>query len=208
MLHGARDRGDREQARELWLRIVVAELERVRGIVRAYEHHALPGGRVPRDEVDDVAQDVFLRLHDRVDSLKGRSIGELRKFMSTATKYACLDYVDAHIRADKHRGGSLDAGADGVHGGRASDRALAELAAQLAADDDAAQIARAVVHPTLALVDDNKRAVLILTLDGCDVPEIQERLGLSRDNVYQLRKRGLKQLGEAIRELAEEDEEQ
>lgn len=205
MLHRARNNGDRDEARRLWLLIVVAELERVRGLVRAYRHDALPGGRIPAADVDDVAHNVFVRLHNKIDTLKGRSIGELRKFMSAATEFTCLDYVRVHVREDRRRGESLNDDQQPA-ASRASDRALGLLAERLAADDEEAMIAREVIHPALALVDPNKRSVLVLDQEGFTVEEIMERLGISRDNVYQLRRRGLKQLSNAIRELAEENE--
>src|SRR5690349_8769426 len=97
MLHRARESGDRDEAVRLWRRIVEAELERVRGLVRGFQHAALPGGRVPAADVDDVVADVFVRLHDKSDVLQGRSVGELRVFMRTATKYTCLDYVRSFV---------------------------------------------------------------------------------------------------------------
>ncbi|MBJ7471608.1 MAG: sigma-70 family RNA polymerase sigma factor [Solirubrobacteraceae bacterium] len=205
MLHGARDRGDRAEAARLWLLILVAELERVRGLVGAFRHESLPGGRIPAADVDDVVHEVFLRLHDKAGSLKGRSPGELRSFMRTATGFACRDYVGRHVRDDQHRHGSLDAAsADGAP--TSTDRELAALVERLAADDDEALIAREIVHPALALVDPDKRMVLVMDQSGYSTPEIVERLGISRDTVYQRRRRGNQQLHAAIRELAGEDE--
>jgi RNA polymerase sigma factor (sigma-70 family) len=213
MLHGARRRGDRDEALRAWRRIVEAELERVRGIVRGFGHDVLRGNRIPAADVDDVTADVFGRLHDRSDALQGRSVGELRVFMRTAAKYACLDDVRAHVTDDQRRGGSLDADAEAEAeagaraGGRdATDRALTQLAEQLASDDEDAEIARAIIHPALALVDDDKRGVLVMTESGYSVEEMMERFGISRDNVYQRRRRGLQQLRAAIRELAGDDE--
>jgi DNA-binding NarL/FixJ family response regulator len=42
------------------------------------------------------------------------------------------------------------------------------------------------------------RQVLELTLDGLDVPQIASKLNTSKDNVYQLRSRGLKKLKEVL----------
>lgn len=204
MLHGARDRGDRAEAERAWKLIVTAELERVRGIASAFRHQALPGGWIPQADVDDVTHDVFLRLHDKVDSLQGRSVGELRAFMRKATEYTCRDYVARHVKGDQRRAGSLDAGATDL-GRAATDHALGQLAEQLARDDEEAQFARAVVHPALALVDPDKRSVLIMVEAGFETEEIVERLGISRDTVYQRKRRGLLQLADAIRELAGED---
>ncbi|MDO9355038.1 MAG: sigma-70 family RNA polymerase sigma factor [Solirubrobacteraceae bacterium] len=205
MLHGARDRGDRGEALRAWRLIVEAELERVRGIVRGFRSSALPGGRVPAADVDDVAADVFMRLHDKSHKLGGRSVGELRAFMRTATQYTCRDYVRAYVTEHQRRGGSFDA-EPGSSARAASELALTRLTEQLASDDDDAEIARAIIHPALALVDDDKRGVLVMTESGYTVEEMMERFGISRDNVYQRRRRGLNQLRDAIRELSGEDD--
>ncbi|MEN0013961.1 MAG: sigma-70 family RNA polymerase sigma factor [Solirubrobacteraceae bacterium] len=204
MLHDARARGDREAAKRAWVWIISAESQRVRGIARGFRHHALPGGRIPDHDIDDIAAEVFMRLHGKVDQLQGRSVGELRAFLRTATDYACKDYVRAHVVDDRRRAGSIDdTSPDGQS--TATERALSEIAARMAADDEEAEIARAVVHPALGLVDEDKRAVLMMDQAGASVEEIMERFGISRDNVYQRRRRGLKQLRDAILELAEED---
>lgn len=206
MLHRARERGDRPEAERAWRLIVEAELERVRGLVLGYRNSVLPGGRIPAADVDDVAANVFIRLHDKSGALKGHAAGQLRAFMRTATDFTCRDYVRVFVADDKHRGGSLDAEAGAGVGNRAaSDRALARLAEHLAADDDEAEIARAIIHPALALVDEDKRAVLVMSEAGYTVKEMMERFGISQANVHQRRRRGLTQLRDAISELAGED---
>lgn len=205
MLHHARDRGDRPGAERLWREILLAELPRVRGIVASYRDPVLPDSRIPRDDLDDVVQEVFLRLHDKIGNLKGKSVGELRNFMRSATGFACLDYKDRHVRDDKRRFGSIDElRADG--GPTSTDHELARLAERLAADDEEALIAREILHPALALIDPDKRMVLVMDSRGCPIGEIMETVGISRDAVYQRRKRGLDQLRDAIRELAGEDD--
>ena len=84
LLRDARARGDRAAPSAAWARIVVAEIERVRGILRAFQHDALPGGRIPREQIDDVARDVFVQVHERSGTFSGHSVGELRAFMRTA----------------------------------------------------------------------------------------------------------------------------
>ncbi len=89
--------------------------------------------------------------------------------------------------------------------GRAPAQVLDELAARAAAADEEAVEAQAMVHAALVEVDPDKRAVLVMDQAGYSNAEIEEQLGLSRDAVYQRRRRGLLQLRDAIRELAEED---
>jgi len=205
MLHGARHRGDRDQALEIWQRIVLSELERVRGIVRAYRHEQLPQQRVRDADVDDVVSTVYLRLHGRVDTLRGEHVGELRNFMRTAAGYACLDYLHGVVREEQRRAGSLDA--TGEERGAVAGNSLERFALEAFEAGDAADRASEVIHAGLAMVDDDKRAVLVMQAAGCSMLEIQQRLHLSRDAVYQRRRRGLLQLGDAVRGLTEEDRE-
>lgn len=198
MLHDARDRGDAAGALRAWRMLLTAEYSRVQALVRGFRHPSLPGQRIPSADCDDVAQNVFIRLNGKAGTLQGRSVGELRKFMSKATSYACLDYVDHHVRDDRRRGAAIDA--EGDAGTRGVETAMRRLADQLAADADTSLEARAEVHEALAEVDDNKRAIIVLDLQGIETPEIAERLGLTAANVYQRRRRGLKQLKEALRE--------
>lgn len=203
MLHDARRRGDRDEARRAWLTLVQAEVERVRAIVRAFRADGLPGSRIPESEIDDVVQEVFLRLHGKVDALRGESVGELRAFMRTAAGFACQDYLRRHITDDRRRAGSLDASV-GEPSALGSD-ALDQVVARLAAADRAGE-ARALVHEALADVSPTYRAVLVMDQAGVPTDEIAQRLDLSRAAVYQRRRRGLLELREAIRERAEDDE--
>lgn len=203
MLHNARSRGDGDAAAHAWRQIVLAEIERVRGLVGQYRHDALPNGRIAEAEIDGVVTDVFIRLHQRVEAFKGGSVGELRNFMRTAADFACRDYVRRTVTDERRQAGSFDADREGL--GALSAQVLDELATRAAAADEEADEAQAMVHAALVEVDPDKRAVLVMDQAGYTVAEIQERLGLTRDAVYQRRRRGLLQLRDAIRELAEED---
>lgn len=203
MLHDARRRGDRDEARRAWLMLVQAEVERVRAIARAFRADGLPGGRIPATDVDDVVQEVFVRLHGKVDGLRGESVGELRAFMRTAATYACQDYLRRHVTDDRRRAGSLDAEPD--EPSALAGPALDQLIERLAAADQAGE-ARALVHEALADVSPTSRAVLVMDQAGVPTEEIAQRLEISRDAVYQRRRRGLKELREAIQERAEDDE--
>ncbi len=182
--------------------LVQAEVERVRAIARAFRADGLPGGRIPATDVDDVVQEVFVRLHGKVDDLRGESVGELRAFMRTAATYACQDYLRRHVTDDRRRAGSLDAEPD--EPSALAGPALDQLIERLAAADQAGE-ARALVHEALADVSPTS----CRARDGSGRranEEIAQRLEISRDAVYQRRRRGLKELREAIQERAEDDE--
>lgn len=198
MLHRAREDGDAERALRIWRLIVSAELPRVRAIVGAFRDPSLPGGRVPLSDRDDLTQDVFVRLHNKSGQLTGSSVGELRSFMATVTKYACLDYVRRHVRDDMRRADAFDADDDQTS--PAFRAAVERLTNDLASDRNRSCEARALVHEALIEVDDNKRRIIVMDLQGYSTDEIAADLGLSAENVYQRRRRGLKQLREALLE--------
>lgn len=202
-LHRARARGDADAARRAWHELVAAELPRVRGIARGFRHHALPGGRIPAADIDDLASDVFLRLHRHVGALRGETTGELRAFLRRATTFVCQDHVARHVRDDRRRAASLDDDAPATAAAR--DLALARLAEQFAGAREEQRDDRALVHAALSEVDPEKRAVLVMDQAGLPIDEIMQRLGIGRDAVYQRRRRGLLQLGRAARELLDEE---
>ena len=61
-------------------------------------------------------------------------------------------------------------------------------------DAESAAEARDFVSWALPQIDENRRRVLELTLYGAEIPEIMEELGITRENAYQRRSRGLKDL--------------
>lgn len=194
----ARGSQDGDAMTAAWEQFVLAELPRIRGLVATFRNAALPGGRIPTNDHDVVVTNVFLRLRDQLQ-LEGESIGEARACVRHAVSWACLDYVRQHVREDRRRGGSIDAHGERDAASRGPTRTVEPAtAAELVPD----QALGADVTAALASVDGNKREVVVLSLAGYDADEIATRLGLTRANVYQLRRRGYAQLGAALKGLS------
>lgn len=186
----ARERGDQQAAAAAWRAIADAELERVRGLVGGFRDPRLPGGRFEAAQIDGVVLESFARVHARIGRLRGHGVGELRALVRTATAHVCLE------RAQRAAGDDPDPDASA---------AILDALAARYATPELAEFAGAMVHPALAEVDDDVRAVLVMTQAGYARAVIAERLGLDPGDVDAQRRRGLLQLHEAAREMAEEE---
>lgn len=182
-----------EQARRAWRRLVATEHERVRTLVGLFRFPGHPDVRVPGDHIDDVSQEVFARLLVMLDGFHGASIPQLSAAVNTATRFTCMDWCRRQLRHDLRTGGSVDD--DQV------DTAVADqLQRQATADQNARVNAREqlaiIAHALDQLPSDAHREVIRLTALGYESHEIAQRLGLSRENVNQLRSRARQRMRE------------
>lgn len=184
--------------RSAWAELVTKDYDRVRGIVKAFRHSHAPGVRVLPDNVDDVAQDSYIRLLKMAFTFRGTTTPEFRAAMRRCVDYQCRDHCREEMEEDKKRGGSLQEEIKSEEGdGRpkferqmASDEKL-----RLEDEEEAERLneeSRRVDEAIAQIDNDRKRRVLEMTRDGCSTQEIMDELGESRDNVYQLRLRAIK----------------
>jgi DNA-directed RNA polymerase specialized sigma24 family protein len=191
----ARDAGDVAGARRWWEELVTLEYDRVAGMVAAWR-----GGRELRpDERDEATQVALLKLwRNMIRTFTGTTMGEWVNATLACVDFACRD-VQRRAARQSARLKSLDqpasasGGDDDVRG--AYDRALE---AEGRRRDQRAREARdAEEFVTWALpqvADERRRLVLRMTLEGVPAEDIRRELDVSRDNLYQLRSRGLKDL--------------
>lgn len=187
-LQAARAEGDEATVAAAWATIASAEIERIRGLVAGFRDGRLPGGRFAADDdVEQVVEDALARTRARIEQLHGYGVGEVRALVRAATAHACIQR------------------AAGVAppGSEVSASSLDAIVAPYASAEFA-EFAGAMVHPALAEVDDDTRAVLVMIQAGSSVAQMAERLGITPDDVYARRRRGLRQLHEAARELSDE----
>lgn len=180
-----------------WEDLLTTEWGRVRERIRRYENPVLPKGRIPVDDHDDVAHDAFLRLHTWL-KLQGSSIGEARAIINQNLTWQIGDYVDRHVREDRRRAGSFDETAPGEDVAAPFAVRAEEEASAKAPDGFRAAEARSQLLQGLRALDDNKREVVELMIGGWSASDVADRLGITRDNVYQLNKRGMDQLRAAL----------
>jgi hypothetical protein len=172
--------------RAAWEEVVVDFAERMDGLV-AVTHR----GRLD-DEEHELAVQLALAKFARnlLGTFRGTSVGELVNAAKTLAHGVCVDVQRASVRVRRHEAGSLDAGAED---GPDSAWHAREAARRHARDEERAE-AREFVAWALPQLSEDRRRVLELTLQGAEVAEIMRELDVSRDNAYQLRSRGLKDL--------------
>ena len=202
----ARDRGRDDEAAQLWARLTEHNFDRIKILCRGFR---FPGGTgLPPDEAGSAATEAYLRVLAMGASFRERELGQFRAAVVRVVNHTCLDFGRKELRHLKHAAGSLDATWDDGGEGGPYDAALAAYDEELRARADDAlreeqsrQEAEGLVHWAIGRVrNDNYRAVLELTygpkLDG---DAIAERLGITTDNVYQRRRRGLKEVEKILR---------
>lgn len=186
----ARARGDAAAMRRWWEEVVIDLYDRVDGLVVAAHR-----GRLDAREHEAAVALSLGRISERlIHSFSGTSMGELVNATATLARGICIDVQRASVRRHRHEGPSLDAGWDAD----AEDRPIPswegdEATRRFEAADRGTE-ARAFLDWALPQLQERRRAVVELTLHGAELPEIMRALGVSRDNAYQLRSRGLKDL--------------
>ena len=113
-------------------------------------------------------------------------MGELVNATKTLARGICIDVQRQSMRDHRLEGPSLDE----------AERPAWELdeSERRYDDDERAAEARDFVSWALPQIGEDRRRVLELTLYGAEIPEIMQELGITRDNAYQRRSRGLKDL--------------
>jgi RNA polymerase sigma factor (sigma-70 family) len=197
-----REAGDAGGARRWWEELVTLNYDRVAGMVAVWR-----GGRELRpDERDEATQRALLKLwRNMVETFTGTTMGEWVNATRTCVDFACRD-VQRRAARETRRLKSLDEpasarGHDGDDDRGAYDWALeAERRRREQREREARDAADFVTWALPRIADERRRLVLQRTLEGVPAEEIRHELEVTRDNLYQLRSRGLKDLAK-LKEL-------
>jgi DNA-directed RNA polymerase specialized sigma24 family protein len=187
----ARARGDAAGMRRWWDELVVDVFDRMDGLVAATHK-----GRLDDEEHELAVQRALIKFSQNlVTTFAGTSMGELVNATKTLARGVCIDVQEESIRRRRRHGVSLDDDrrADGEDGPAPQGWELAEAHRRLDAEERGRD-ARDFLDWALPRLNDNRRRVLELTLEGVELPEICAELGIERDNAYQRRSRGLRDL--------------
>jgi DNA-directed RNA polymerase specialized sigma24 family protein len=194
-----RDTGDAAGAQRWWRELVELNFDRVRSMVDVWGR----GGRLSADERDEATQLALVKLwRNMVHSFHGGTMGEWVNATRSLVDYACLDVQRKHARRSG-REASLDEQRAGDEGDVSSvfDKQLGDLARERQRRGDERSEARDFVDWALPRIkNERRRVVLERTLDGAPADVIAAELDVEMANLYQLRRRGLDDLGELRRE--------
>jgi RNA polymerase sigma factor (sigma-70 family) len=178
----ARAAGDRAGMRRWWEELVIDFYDRMDGFI-----YAAHKGRLDEQEHEQALELALIRFSTRLcETFAGSSMGELVNATRTLARGICIDVQRASVRA--RRAVALE-----------DAYTLDESTRRYEVAAEAAE-ARDFVAWALPQIDEPRRRVLELTLHGAEVGEIMQELGISRDNAYQRRSRGLKDLAK-LKEL-------
>jgi RNA polymerase sigma factor (sigma-70 family) len=197
ILHRLRE--DHSRAKEAWDHLVENVYDRVRTKVGVWRW---PGKdvRIPQDEVDDVTHLALIRLGGIMGNFESETLPQFRAFAMTTTAHTCMDWARSDMKRDMHHAGNLDDRREDDEGSHARfDTDLARIAEERAEREaEQVEIQEAVERAIAKIPSEDQRVVLEMTTKGYETDEIAGRLGTSADNVYQLRRRGLKKLKEVL----------
>jgi len=203
----ARDRGDVELAAKLWQQLAVNNFDRVAQIVKAFRFS--PGGPgLPEHERGSAVSEAYPRVIAMGAKFHEREVGQFYAALVTCVQNTCRDYGRKELRHDKRVAGSLNATFEPDGEAGPFDKALAAYDAHLraqATDALDAEHSRANAEQLVAwgisqIENDSYREVLEMTyLHTISAEEIADQLGISMDNVYARRSRGVKELEKILR---------
>jgi RNA polymerase sigma factor (sigma-70 family) len=202
----ARDRGRDAEAAQTWERLTENNFDRIKVLCKGFR---FPGGTgLPPDEAGSAASEAYLRVIAMGASFRERELGQFRAAVVRVVHNTCMDFGRKELRHAKHAAGSLDSTWEpGGEGGpydaalAAYDAALRSRADDALREEQSRQEAESLVRWAIGRVrNNNYRAVLELTyIDKLDGAAIAERLAISPENVYQRRRRGVKELERILR---------
>ncbi len=204
----ARERGDVEAAAEIWKRMAVNNFDRVQQIVKTFRFSPSQPG-LPKDEWGSAASEAYLRVIAMGVNFRKREAGQFYAALVTCVQNSCRDFGRKELRHDLQRAGSVDRTYDDGEGGP-FDAALAAYDDDLRAraidavetEAERQEATHLVAWAIGQVTNDNYREVLELTyMHKLPAEEIAGRLGISNENVYARRSRGIKELEKILRDL-------
>lgn len=201
-------RDEPEDAAQAWKQLAENNWERVKQIVKAFRFS--PGGKgLPEHERGSAATFAYLRVIAMGANFRSREPGAFYAALVTCVNNACMDYGRRELRHDKRSAGSFDQTFDPDGEAGPFDGVLAAWDAEQrrrledAVGEELSRIeAEQMVHWAIGqIANDNYREVLALTyIEKLPAEAIADHLGITMDNVYARRSRGLKELERILRE--------
>jgi RNA polymerase sigma factor (sigma-70 family) len=185
----ARRAGDTTQMRRWWEELVILFADRMDGFVGVAHR-----GRLNDDEHELAVALAMVRFSNNLmRTFTGESMGQLVNTCKTLARGICIDVQRKSIRDHRHDGPSLDESWSASDGSGSASWEADESRHRFEQQERSAEI-RGFLGWALPQVKEERRRVLELTFHGAELTEIAIELSITKDNAYQRRSRGVKDL--------------
>jgi RNA polymerase sigma factor (sigma-70 family) len=201
--HTAIANGDLRAAAAAWDQLAEQNWDRIKSAVKLFRFSASSNRGIPEVDQGSAASYAYLRVRALGANFHKHEIEAYYAAVWNTAAYACRDFGRSDFRHTRRAAGSLDEHFDaesevGPYSAAlaAWDLARREESAERELDERELQREEGLMLWAIAQIKNEKhREVLELTYDEkLDTDEIAERLAISKDNAYQRRSRGLREL--------------
>jgi RNA polymerase sigma-70 factor (ECF subfamily) len=200
IIHAMHENGATESDREVIERIRAGDVDAFELLMDRYGEHVarIAGRRVPREDLEDVVQDIFIRAYTSLASYAGS--GDFKWWLSRIAVRGCFDYWRRRYRNRERPVSSLSED----QANRLA-RSMSEQSARTHAEGAARGEAHELLAWALERLSPEDRAVLeLIHIEGRPVAEAAELLGWSAVNVKVRAHRSRKKLRAVLERLTAE----
>ena len=207
--HVAKARGDLRAAAEAWDQLAVQNWDRIKQAVKLFRYSKASKG-IPDYDQGSAASFAYIRIRALGANFRKQEVEAYYAAIWQTTEFACRDFGRKDFRHTKKQAGSLDDryDADAEVGPYSNALAAYEAARRDEATEKILEELESEREETLILwlisqiKNDKHREVMELTYrDKLTLKEIVERLGISEQNAYQRRSRGVRDLKKILDDL-------
>jgi RNA polymerase sigma factor (sigma-70 family) len=207
--HAAMADGELQAAAAAWDQLAEQNWDRIKQAVKLFRFSTASNKGIPELDQGSAASYAYLRVRALGANFRKQEVEAYYAAIWNTTQYACRDFGRRDFRHTKRSAGSLDQRFDpesevGPYSGAlaAWEAARREEAAEREVEDLELQREDGLILWAISqLKNDKYREVLEMTYDEkLTADEIAKRLGISVENAYQRRSRGLRELKKILDE--------
>jgi len=194
----ARTREDDSEMARTWGLLLTAEWPRLRGLVALHGWATLRSEHEREDAVSEASQRMARRV---IKTFDGTTLDAYRERMAGVVRISCLDIQRKAARQHEREGASLDAvGPNGDQAGWIGDR-YARIEAERTQErreydefEEELAMGQGFLDQAVPQLTPKRRAVFERLRAGMSPAEIQEDLGITRNDVDQTKRRAIQDL--------------
>jgi RNA polymerase sigma factor (sigma-70 family) len=203
-------RGDLPAAAEAWDRLAEQNFDRIKQTVKLFRFGAVSGKGIPEFDQGSAASEAFLRVRAMGANFRKQEIEAYYAALVHCVQNSCRDFGRKEFRHTRRSAGSLEERFDpdsevGPYSGAlaAWEAARREQAADRIRDELEQQHEEGLMLWAIGQIHNDKhREVLKLTYnEKLTTDEIAARLGITKENAYKRRSRGLRELKKTLNDL-------